>query len=435
LQSEMTGIPVPMYPPPYPRDTNGAYFTLPTYDLITGLGYPNITEIADALEATGGMTVSIAAPLPSAPVVNGSAAITISASATGGPTSYQWYLNDGIIPGATGTSLVIYPNAASEGTYTFVASNSSGSVSAVAGVLSIATDAWIVNLSARGSSNYFGPDPLIAGFVTTGPASKSLLIRGDGPALATYGVTGYLPDPELTLSNSSGTTLATAISWSASLEATFAQVGAFALAPGSDDTALLESLPPGAYTAQIAPQAAGNGIVLAEIYDADSGAPANRLVNISARAYVSSGASILIAGFVIAGSTPETVVIRGDGPGLNAVDSAVTDFLPNPKVTLYNSSGDVIASNAGWGSAPVPGSAAGSIEIQPLTASISARAGAFSLAVGSADSGVVVTLPPGSYTAQVAPATPEVTSPTVPGHNPKSSLAVGDALVEIYELR
>ncbi len=437
LLAAMAGTAVPKYPPPYPVDTNGAYDTLPTYDLITGLGYPNVAQIAAALEATGGMTLSIASPLPSGPVVNGSAPITISASATGSPTSYQWYLNDTAIQGATGTSLVISPNAANEGTYTVIASNSSGSVSAVGGVLSIETDAWITNLSARGESLPNGNE-LTAGFVTTGTGNKSLLIRGDGPALAKYGITDYLPDPELSLLNSSGKVVDSTSSWSTSLDSTFTQVGAFALAPGSHDTALLESVAPGAYTAEVTSQASNFGVVLAEIYDADNGAPANRLVNISARAYVGTASGDgLIAGFFIAGTTPLTLVIRGDGPGLNAITNGdIPSYLPNPLVTLYNSAGEVIASNIGWGNAPVPGSAAGSIEIQPLSAGISARAGAFPLPVGSADSAIVVTLPPGSYTAQVSPvAASFLTYPYGPNGPSVPGFGQGDALVEIYELR
>jgi kumamolisin len=423
------------YPPP--RDTNGAYYTLPEFDFVTGLGIPNVAQLAAMLPGNGGMTISIATPLPSGPVVNGSAPITIAASATGNPTSYQWYQGDTAVQGGTGPTLVINPTAATEGTYIIVATNASGSVYTFAGTLSVTTSAWITNLSARGECVSANSNPIIAGFVTTGTANKSLLIRGDGPALAAYGIADYLPDPQLTLYNAAQTSLASTGTWSTSLDSTFTQVGAFALAPGSHDTALLDPLAPGAYTAEIAPQSSDNGITLAEIYDADNGAPANRLINISARAYVSGGNENLIAGFVITGTTPLTVVIRGDGPGLNAVtNGAISSYLANPEVTLYNSSGGIVASNVGWGSAIVPGSAIGNIEVQPLTLNIMARVGAFPLAVGSADSALVATLPPGAYTAVLAPAAPTyLTYPGGPTNNPQTNLAVGDALVEIYELR
>jgi len=60
------------------------------------------------------------------------------------------------------------------------------------------------------------------------------------------------------------------------------------------------------------------GIALAEVYD---DTPAGtytlatpRLVNISARVQVGTGTDILIAGFVIGGSTSRTVLIRASGP-------------------------------------------------------------------------------------------------------------------------
>jgi hypothetical protein len=73
--------------------------------------------------------------------------------------------------------------------------------------------------------------------------------------------------------------------------------------------------------------------------------------------------------------------------------------------------------------------------LKQLTAGISARAGAFPLAVGSADSGISVTLPHGEYTAQVTPAVAEIiTPPTTHVGDNHSTITAGDALVEIYEM-
>ena len=349
--------------------------------------------------------------------MNGSAAIILTASATGSPTSYQWYLNGIAIAGATGAEEVVYPTAANEGAYTVTVTNSLGSASATAGALSVTTDAWLVNLSARAYAET-GTNLLIAGFVTTGTSNKSLLIRGDGRPLAGYGITDYLPDPQLTLFDSAGIALVSTDSWATSLDSVFTQVGAFGLTTGSHDTALLESLPPAAYTAQVVSETTNDGVALAEIYDADSGAPTNRLINISARAFVGTGENILIGGFVISGSSPQTVIIRGDGPALTAFD--VPGALANPALTLFNSSGSVIASNTGWGNALVNGSAATTgIKVQPLTAALSAKVGAFALTNGSNDSALIATLPPGVYTAQIAGA----------------NNTTGVALVELYELR
>ena len=298
-------------------------------------------------------------------------------------------------------------------------SASEAAVSADAGTLSVATNAWLENLSARAFAET-GANELIAGFVTTGSSNKQILVRGDGPALANFGVTGTLTDPQLTFLSGSDV-IAVTTTWSTTLAATFAQVGAFALTAGSHDTALLQSLPPGAYTAQVVSETTNSGVALAEVYDADNGAPSDRLINLSARAFVGAGANILIGGFVIGGTTPQTVIIRGDGPSLAGF--GISGALANTTLTLLTGAGGTIATNTGWSSAPVVGNAATSgMVIQPLTPALSAKVGAFALTAGSSDSGIVATLPPGAYTAQLSGAS-------------GSSSPTGVALVEIYELR
>ena len=129
----------------------------------------------------------------------------------------------------------------------------------------------------------------------------------------------------------------------------------------------------------------------------------------------------MIGGFTITGNLPETVLIRGVGPGLTAT-FGLTGTLGAPQLALYDSvvptNPQVIATNAGWGNAPVPGPSTVKAGIGQATASIMTGVGAFSLASGSADSSMLITLPPGSYTAQLT----GVTGTT------------GIALVEIYEV-
>jgi sugar lactone lactonase YvrE len=280
-------------------------------------------------------------------------------------------------------------------------------------------NAWLSNLSARAFLPE-GNSPLIAGFVTTGAGSKLLLVRADGPALAGSGVSNFLADPQLTLFSGSAA-IAETESWSENLASVFSQVGAFALSPGSHDDALLQSVAPGAYTAQVVSQAGNSGVVLAEIYDADTGAPANRLVNISARAQVGAGANILIGGFAVEGTTDETLLIRAVGPALTPL--GVAGALGEPVLTLRNSDGAVIAANTGWGNQVVAGSGADSTGptatvLQSATSTVFLQAGAFALPPGSADSAMIVSLPPGTYTAQVSGA----------------NGTTGVALVEIYEI-
>ncbi|HXQ80342.1 MAG TPA: hypothetical protein VN775_03455 [Opitutaceae bacterium] len=319
-----------------------------------------------------------------------------------------------VVGNAAATDLFGAPLPLQDGTLTV--SDAGGPV-----YITFARGAWLANFSARALVKG-GQDQLIAGFVTTGPASKSLLIRGDGPALGGFGVTGFLPDPQLTLQDSAGVTLASAGAWSAPLAPIFSSVGAFGLAAGSQDAALLESLPPGAHTARVASQTANSGVALAEIYDADSGAPANRLINLSARALVATGPDVLIGGFVVGGAGFETLLIRAAGPALTGF--GVGAILANPALTLLDSNGAAIAANSGWGNPITPGDGAVSsgptkTTIQPATAEIFAQEGAFGFPSGSADSAFLATLPPGAYTVQVADA-----------HG-----GTGVALLEIYEVR
>jgi hypothetical protein len=148
----------------------------------------------------------------------------------------------------------------------------------------------------------------------------------------------------------------------------------------------------------------GTGVVLAEVYDADTGIPAAQIVNLSSRAFVGTGSNILIAGFVIAGSTSQTVLIRASGPALEAF--GVSGTIPDPQLLLFDSNQNLVASDSGWG---------GSLQI----AAAASAAGAFAWKVPSSDdSAVLITLPPGNYTAQVSGASGDT----------------GVALVEIYAL-
>jgi hypothetical protein len=107
----------------------------------------------------------------------------------------------------------------------------------------------------------------------------------------------------------------------------------------------------------------------------------------------------LIAGFVIDGSTSETVLIRADGPALTQF--GVVGALTTPELDLYDVNDALIATNIGWGNASVAGPSTIAAGLQPATSAVFNETGAFALPSGSADSAMVVTLPPGEYTAQI----------------------------------
>jgi hypothetical protein len=106
------------------------------------------------------------------------------------------------------------------------------------------------------------------GFVVGGSASAKVLVRGIGPTLGAFGVPGTVDDPQLTLFNSS-VKIGENNDWggTAPLTAAFASVGAFALPATSKDAALLVTLAPGNYTAQVTGFNGTTGVALVEVYE------------------------------------------------------------------------------------------------------------------------------------------------------------------------
>lgn len=251
-----------------------------------------------------------------------------------------------------------------------------------------AGDARVSNLSARAAVGGAAGTPIL-GFVVAG-GEQRVIVRGIGPGLAGFGVTGALADPLLELRQ--GQTLVQSNdNWSAADSAIFAENGAFALAAASRDAALVVTLPPAAYTAQTSSVAAGgSGVALVEIYATGAGSSAARLVNASTRAFVGTGASILIPGIAVGGNGAAGLLIRAAGPALGKF--GVTDALVDPVINLFRG-GILIATNDDWG-------------VATNAAQVSAAAaatGAFAFDAGSRDAALLTTLPAGtSYTVQVS---------------------------------
>ena len=96
-----------------------------------------------------------------------------------------------------------------------------------------------------------------------------MLFRSVGPGLAQFGVTGTLTNPALAVYRGSAV-VADNDDWGGGedLAAAFRSVGAFALAsPASRDAALLVTLQPGSYTAQLSGVGGTTGVALIEIYE------------------------------------------------------------------------------------------------------------------------------------------------------------------------
>ncbi|WP_221031770.1 hypothetical protein [Actomonas aquatica] len=274
----------------------------------------------------------------------------------------------------------------------------------------------LVNLSTRA---YVNGSPLITGFVIGGDQPKRVLLRAVGPTLADYGIDNPVADPRITLFDAAGSELMSSDTWSDDANAAMAATvtGAFPLPEGSLDAALVTELAPGVYTLHVNHTGAG-GIAIAEIYDAaeNPNSEYQRLVNISSRGDVTSGEGVLIGGFIVTGNSPKRVLVRGIGPGLAA--QGVSGVLMDPQVKVYNADRQVVAANDDWQTAtPVFAGQRTATATEITTANTTL--GAFALADGAADAGLIVTLAPGAYTVEL--------SASADGEQ-------GNALIEIYEL-
>jgi hypothetical protein len=274
----------------------------------------------------------------------------------------------------------------------------------------------LANLSTRGIGGS-GPRSMIVGFVVTGPRPKTVLLRAAGPTLATFGVTGTLADPQLVLKNSIGTTVATSAAlWDQSpnapdIRTATSRVGAFVLPSGSRDAVIFTTLAPGNYTATTTSPSNATGTILIEVYDADATRDsASRITNLSTRGYVSTGSDTLIAGFVVSGPGPRTYLVRIAGDTLRSL--GVTATLDDPFLKLFTGS-TLLREKDDWDSP---------VSFQPALRAAFTSVGAFVFS-DRQEPAMLVTLRPGSYTAQATGLT-----------NDGSTNPTGNALIEIYEV-
>ena len=398
------------------------------------------------------VTVTYSGPPPSIttqPIgqsVNAGASPTLTVAATNA-AGYQWQLNGVNIPGATSSTLTLTNAGTTQrGTYAAVVTNPAGSVTSNSVNVAVSVNSFLYNISTLGYVGSSTSQSLVGGFYTTGSGTKNVVVRGIGPNLASPSTGGSaafaglaLATPSLTLFNATSA-MGTNTAWGggATLVSAFNTVFAPVFAANSNDTAFYENVPAGpgiGYTAQITGVSGATGVAQIEVYDYDSyvGTPASRLINISTRGYVGASGGLstatgigryqyLDAGFYVIGNTAQTLLIRAVGPG--EAGAFPGQNLANAKLTLYDSSGNVIATNTGWGNAPVPGNSSVAAGIQPATTAIMNSVYAGTISAGSNDSAMVATLPTG--TSGVAGYTATVTS--------ADGTSAGIALVEVYNV-
>lgn len=242
----------------------------------------------------------------------------------------------------------------------------------------------LVNVSTRG---WVGVDQetMIAGFIVLGDPGESsrVIIRALGNSLVQGGVSpsSVVPDPDLILVGANNNIIAQNKQWINGPSP--ALIAEFGLAPiDPNEAVIIVDLLPGAYTANVNDSQGRSGIGLVEVYyveDENSGGAASRLINISTRSLTGTGDQQVIGGFVISGSRPKQVLIRGIGPSLGA--AGVANALSDTMLKLF-SAGSEIASNNDWQSA------SNSSQVTALLPPGNAK-----------ESAILVTLDPGAYTA------------------------------------
>jgi hypothetical protein len=200
-----------------------------------------------------------------------------------------------------------------------------------------------LNLSTRGNVSS-GDGVLIGGFVITGTEPKTLVFRALGPSLSRFGVSGVLGDPVLNLYNSSHALIATNDNWQS--DPHNADIQRNGLAPASLlESATLQTLAPGAYTVIVKGKESATGIGLVELYDL-SPLSDSKLANMSTRGAVGTADNVLISGFTVGDVGSTTVVVRALGPSLGRL--GVSGVLSDPTLTIYDSTGAIVASNDNW---------------------------------------------------------------------------------------
>jgi autotransporter-associated beta strand protein len=255
-----------------------------------------------------------------------------------------------------------------------------------------------INLSTRmrvGTGDNLG----IGGFILSGSGPKHLLLRAIGPSLSHSGVPDALADPVLELHGPDGFVTVTNDNWRDTQETEIAATG---IPPTNDlESAIDATLAPGTYTAIVSGKDNTAGVALVEIYDLDQIA-FSKLANLSTRAFVGTGDTVVIAGVLLSDeNSDDRIIVRGLGPSLS--DSGLSPVLADPTLELRDSDGALLISNNDWQD----------------NAEQAAELTAAGLAPGNPlESGIAATLPPGLYTAVLA------------GLND----GVGLGLVEAYDL-
>ncbi|MGI8821094.1 MAG: YncE family protein [Chthoniobacterales bacterium] len=196
----------------------------------------------------------------------------------------------------------------------------------------------LLNISTRVITRT-GDNVVIGGFIVTGQSAKRVIVRAVGPSLP---VPEPLLDPVLELRGPDGALIAENNDWAPRALDVFAT---HLPLPRDEESAIIATLPPGAYTAIVRGVGDTTGVSLVEVYDLERESGAE-LGNISTRGRVETGDNVMIGGFIIGGDEPTTIGIRALGPSL--ARAGVSDALEDPILELHDGNGTLQAQNDDW---------------------------------------------------------------------------------------
>lgn len=217
-----------------------------------------------------------------------------------------------------------------------------------------------------------GENVLIGGFIITGTHAKQVLLRAIGPST---GLAGALANPTLELHDGNGQLIASNDNWASA--ANHVAIFNTGIAPTNAlESAILKTLDPGSYTAIVRGVNNTTGVGLVEAYDLDRTTD-SVLGNISTRGLVQTGDNAMIGGFIVVGTDPQKVIVRGIGPSL-----PLTGKLADPILELHDGNGVLLVTNDNWRTTQ---------EAEIIATGIPPA--------NDLESAIVRTLNPGSYTA------------------------------------
>ncbi len=122
----------------------------------------------------------------------------------------------------------------------------------------------LLNISTRGQVGV-DPNALIGGFILGGSESKQIFVRAIGPSLTQFGVPNALANPTLELRNAQGGLVDSNDDWMNSPQKT--QIENSGLAPTrTEESAVLQTLVTGQYTAIVRGASGGTGVGSVEVY-------------------------------------------------------------------------------------------------------------------------------------------------------------------------